>query len=325
MTPSGLEDLKPVYLIHGDEDLLLQRAVRRLRDRLEAAADVELNMGVFDGPSADIDEIIVAANTLPFMSERRLVIVRDADKMPKDAMHALADYCESPAEHTALVLVARKLAKNTRLYKAVDRLGGVFEFKAPRRSELPGLVAEMFEERGKAVDRAGASALVDAVGTDLRALESEVEKVVAHAGDDDRLGPQDIREVVSATAPTSVFDYLDALGARDIGEALTLLARLIADGERVHGLHQLSVRHVRSLLSVRTLLDRDASTAEIASTLGRPGWLVQRLSTQASRFEETELARALVLAASSEADMKTSRVDARLALEKWIVEVCSAA
>jgi DNA polymerase-3 subunit delta len=132
-----------------------------------------------------------------------------------------------------------------------------------------------------------------------------------------------VAQVVSATAPTSVFDYLDALGARDASEALTLLARLIADGERVPGLHQLSVRHVRSLLSVRTLLDRDAPQADIAATLGRPPWLVRRLAEQARRFHEDELVWALRSAAATEADMKTSRVDARLALEKWVAGVCA--
>jgi DNA polymerase-3 subunit delta len=280
-------------------------------------------MGAFDGTTADAEEILAAANTLPFMAERRLVVVRDADKLGREAAEAITEYCAAPAEHTALVLVARKLAKNTRLYKAVDRLDGVFEYKAPKRNELPALVGEMFEERGKTVDREGAVAVVDAVGTDLRALESEVDKIAAHAGDGARLGADDVAQVVSATAPTSVFDYLDALGARDASEALKLLARLIADGERVPGLHQLSVRHVRSLLSVRTLLDRDAPQAEIAATLGRPGWLVRRLAEQARRFHEDELVRALRSAAATEADMKTSRVDARLALEKWVAEVCA--
>ena len=132
-----LSEYKPVYLIYGDQDLLLERALEQLKRSVGELADLDFNSETFDGENANADEIIAACNTLPFASERRLVVVRNVDKMGKDGTDALVKYAENPAETTILALVAKKLAKNTRLYKAVDKLGGLIERAAPKASEYP--------------------------------------------------------------------------------------------------------------------------------------------------------------------------------------------
>jgi DNA polymerase III subunit delta len=324
VAPNDLSDLKPVYLIYGDEDLLLERAVRRLRARLAQVADLDFNMETFDGESASADDVIAAANTLPFMSDRRLVIVRGVDKMPTSALQALADYAANPANHTCLVLVARKIAKNTRLFKAVDAAKGTAEYKAPRRNEYPRAVAEMFHERGRAISIDAAELLVGAVGRDLRRLETEVDKAVAYCGANTKLTRSDIEGVISTVAAVSVFDLTDAVGNRNVTTALRLLAELIGQGESAPGVHAMVVRHIRQLLSARALLDRGATATGIARDVGMADWQARKVAQQAGRFTAGELIDALRGGADAELRMKTSQADARLVLERWIVEVCGA-
>ncbi len=328
MATSDLSDLKPVYLIHGSEDLLLEQAVSRLKRRFADIADMDFNLDVFDGEIADVDEVVTASNTLPFMSERRLVIVRKADRMPIEGLHVLADYAADPNPNTTLVLVASKIAKNLRIYKAIDAFGGVAEYKAPAKREYPRAVVEMFTERGKRIDLDAAEVLVRTVGHDLRRLSIETDKIVSYMGDTGDAGVafsrHDIETVVSATAPTSIFHFLDALGSRDAGAALRMLSSLLAEGESVTGLHAMSVRHIRRLLSVSALESREDgrhSPAAIAQEVGVPHWKYKNLSHQAGRFAPGELVEALRAAAATEAEMKTSR-ESRLAFERWVLEVC---
>lgn len=260
---------------------------------------------------------------MPFMSERRLVIVSRTDKMPTSALGVLADYAKDPNPETALVLVATKIAKNTRLYKAVDKLGGAYEYKAPTKREYPSKVVDLFERRGKRVGRDAAEVLVRAVGYDLRRLSIEIEKVVAFAGDKTTLSRHDIEEVMSTTAPTSIFDFLNALGARSARESLRLLAALLADGESIFGINAMAVRHVRNLLSARALLDRGGvGVSQMARELRMADWQAKTLVRQADRFSESELVDALRAAAEGETQMKTSR-DARLVLERWVLSICN--
>ncbi len=324
MGTQHLADLKAVYLIHGAEELLLEQAVERLKKRLSAVADLDFNLDVFDGESATAEQIVAAANTLPFMSDRRLVIVRRIDRMPADALSVLAQYAADPNPETTLVLVASKIARNTRIYKAVDALGGVAEYRAPTRREYPGHVVGMFADRGKRVGLDAAEVLVRAVGYDLRRLSVEIEKVISYTGDEETLSRDEIQEVMSTSAPTSVFDLLDALGSRDCRTALRLLARLVDEGESIHGLHAMSVRHVRNMLSTRALLEREGEgpvAALVCRELGVRDWQARSLVTQARRFTTAELVDALRAAAAGEARMKTSR-DPRLVFELWLLEVC---
>jgi DNA polymerase-3 subunit delta len=321
---TDLGDLKTLYLIHGTEEFELKRAEARLRDRLAAVADLDFNLDVFDGDSATGDAIVAAANTLPFMSERRLVIVRGVDRMPAARTEALASYAADPSPSTVLVLSATKVDKRSRLYKAVDANGQVAEYKAPKRSEYAGRVAEMFSEHGCGLESGAAQAMVDAVGLDLRRLAGEVEKVVAYKGAGSRLSRQDVEEVVAKTAPVSVFSLNDALGRRDATGALEAVAALTADGESIIRLHALAVSHVRTLLSVSSLMARGERSAGVAAALKRPDWQVRNLMDAARRYEPVELEHALRAAARSEAQMKTSPVDTRLVFERWLVAMCAA-
>ncbi len=318
----SVTDLKPVYLIYGTEGLRLQQALSRLKAMVGEVADLDFNMDTFDGESANADDVVAAANTFPFASERRLVIVRDVDKLNKDGQEALAEYAANPSPTTVLVLVATKLAKNTRLFKAVDKIGGAAEYAAPKKADYPAEVRRLFEARGKRIGLDAAGLLVSAVGYDLRRLSVEVEKAVAFVGSREEIARDDIEQLASTTAPTSVFELLEAVADRDCRRSLRLTADLVGDGESIFGLHAMVLRKVRELMAARSLVDRgQGSVAQVARALGRPDWQVKQLPRQAKAFTPDELVSVLKAAAQAEQEMKTSR-DARLAFERWIVKIC---
>ena len=286
-------------------------------------ADLSFNYESFEGESANVDDAIAAANTLPFASERRLVVVNHVDRMAKSAWDDLADYAADPSPTTVLVLTAAKFAKNLKLYKAVDNLGGVAEYAAPKKAEYPREVQSMFADRGKSASLDASETLVNAVGYDLRRLAAEVDKTVAYVGARPKVGREDVTQVVSTTAQTSVFELLEAFSDRDLRRSLGVLDRLIADGESIYGIQALALRQLRDLIVARSLADRGQGSArEIAGVVGRPDWQLRNLPRQARNFTIEELVDALRAAAETEAKMKTSR-DPRLAFERWIVELCA--
>jgi len=320
---TAVSDLKPVYLIYGTEELKLQQALQRLKAMVGEVADLDFNSETFEGDSVSADTVVAACNTLPFASERRLVIVRSVDKLAKDGLDALASYASNPSPTTILVLVAEKMAKNTKLYKAVDKLGGAAEYRAPRKQDYPAEVQRLFAARGRRIDGDAAALLVSAVGYDLRRLSVEVEKAVAFVGERVEVTTIDIEQVAATTATTSIFEYTEALGDRDCRRALARAASLLGEGETIFALHAMGLRTIRDLIMVRALIDRgQGSVGDVMSAVGRPDWQVKRLIRQAKGYSAAELVDGLRLAAEGERQMKTSR-DARLVLERWIVKVCS--
>jgi DNA polymerase-3 subunit delta len=324
MASGDLSDLKSVYLIYGSEELLLERAVKRLRDRLAAVADLDFNLEAFDGGATSSDEIVNAANTMPFMSDRRLVIVRDVDKLDAAALEALAAYARDPAPSTCLVLVATKVARNSKLYRAVAATGVAYEYAAPKRSEYAGEVVKLLRERGKRISHGAAQQLVDLVGRDLRRLDSEADKLAAYVGETAEVTAAAVSQAVAAGAAASVFELADAVGERDTREALRVLRRLLQAGESPLGIHAMLARHVRALVGARALVARGMSPDAMAPEIGMAPWLARNAARQASRYEPAELARSLAGLADAEEQMKTSSADAGLVLERWIVATARA-
>lgn len=320
MAVTRVEDLKPVYLIHGKDEFLLQAAVRRLRAMFEAVDPSQMDVDVFDGRQATGDEVVAAANTLPFVSPRRLVLVRNVDQMPASEHPPLVEYVASPASTTCLVLVGGGLAKNTRLYKALEAAGAVSEYGSPKRRELAQWAAKQVAEKGKRIRRDAADALVSAVGGDLRRIDAEAEKLVAYVGTRDVIELADVEAAVTTAVPP-VWSFLDALAARDATGAVTTARTLVVSGESPLSLLAAAIRRVRQLLSAKALIERGEQAA-VARELGIQDWQARRLTKEARRFRESELVDALSSAAAAEADMKTSRGDAGLVLERWVLRVC---
>ncbi len=320
------DDLKPVYLILSEQRLLRDQAVARLKKRVADVADLDMNSQTFDAESMDPDEVIAAANTLPFLSEKRLVVVTNIDKVNAASTDALVTYATDPAPTTVLALVGAKLAKNTRLYKAVDKLGGVVARTAPKRHELPAYVRRMFADRGREISLEAAERFVGTVGLDLQQLSIEIDKAIVYVGTDVReITFAHVDEIASTTAKRTLFDFTEALGDRDCRRALLVAGQLIDDGTSEYALHAMAVRMLRDLITARSLDERGHGEAlDVARELGRPDWQVKRLPRQARGFERGELVRLLQQAAEAEAHMKTGR-DPRLVLERWIIEACGAA
>jgi DNA polymerase-3 subunit delta len=280
---------------------------------------LDFNLETFDGATATADDVVNAANTMPFMSERRLVIVRDVDKMDAAALEQLAGYARDPAPYTALVLVASKIAKNSRIYKAVTSTGVAYEYAAPKRNEYAAEVVRLFRERGKRVELRVAQRLVDIVGRDLRRLDGEAEKIAAFAGDAGSVSMSDVDAVAAASAETSVFELTDAVGERDAARSLRLLGKLLDAGETPLGIEGMLARHVRALIGAKALSERGLQPDAMAGEIGMAPWQARNAARQASRYEAPELARALAGLAAAEEEMKTSPTDAGLVIERWIV------
>ena len=325
MASGDLADLKPVYLIYGSEPLLLERAEKRLRDRLAAVADLDFNMETFDGETASAEDVVNAANTMPFMSDRRLVIVRGVDRLDAAGLETLAEYAKDPAPFTCLVLVAVKIAKNSKLYKAVAATGVTFEYTAPKRSEYPAEVVKLMRARGKRMAPGAAEALVDLVGRDLRRLDVEADKLASYVGAATDVSVEDVCAVASASGSASVFELTDAVGERDAAKALRVVRRLLSSGESALGLQAMLTRHIRALIGARALAARGVPPDAMAPELGMAPWQARNAARQAMRFEPVELSAALRGLAAAEEEMKTSPTDAGLVVERWIVQTAGAA
>lgn len=311
--------LLPVYLIVGEDALKRDTVMKRLRARLAKLGDLSFNSDEFNGDTALGGDIVAACNTVPFASPVRLVEVRGADKLKKADAEALVTYLDAPNETTVLALVAEKLAKNTRLYKAVAKLGktAVIDCAPLKRYELPKTVRALAVGHGVTLTEGAANVLVDLVGEDTVHLDNELKKIaLAHRGSD-AVNEHEIMGLVSRTAEVKPWEFVDAFAARNTHKCLLYLGRM--DSVSPHALLAMCTTRLRELVCARSLAER-GNPRGVAAALKLPDWRCKNHATWARGFTAAELRQALISSRDTERAMK-SGTDPNAAFLDWVLLV----
>ena len=315
------QGLLPGYLIVGSDELKSSRAVERMRARLGKSGMVEFNLDERDmTKDPQVDDIVASLNTFPMGAEFRLVILTNCDKLPKAMSEPLVEYFANPSPTTVCLVVATALAKNTRLYKAIKKLGdkAIIDCAPKKTWEMPPQVVKMAAAHGKAMGLPAAEALVARSGENTRMLDNELKKLASMVtGSEITLA--DIERHVMRTAEVKPWEFLNAVAARDLVRSLELLKLQPAKSEV--RLWSLLVTRLRELIIAKSL-DTRGQGSQLATTLGVQGWQVKNHLSWARRWRMDELLEALSQAIEVELALKGSR-DSELALRMWVISMTS--
>jgi DNA polymerase III delta subunit len=326
-----MSDLKPVYLIAGSDRPKVERAVRRLRERV-GQASVETLSAV----EASAEQAVAACNALGlFVAEARLVLVEDVDGRPNaegrltggwkaaDAK-TVADYLQNPAPATVLALVASNAKKDSPLAKACAKAGEVLVYDAPKN--LASWVAKQFDAKGIEIDARAAELLVELVGDDATALGTEVDKLAIWSGGEP-VTERDIHALSPAVAETAPFELTDAWGRRDVAAVLRASELILerADQPRrdvVPRLLGILTAHVDRVRRCKRLDAEGVGPRDAATQLKRHPFYVQKLFAQAHNFSADELRGAVVRLAELDYAVKGgSRLSGELELARALIEI----
>jgi DNA polymerase-3 subunit delta len=314
-------ELEPVYLIAGADRPKIQRALRRLRDRIGEDAVELLSATTTSGEDA-----VAACNALGlFGGGQRLVVVNDVGQWKAADAKAVAAYLAAPAPDTVLALVGEDVKKDSALAKAASKAGSVLVYDVARR-RLPEWVAKQFSERNVEVDPEACRVLVEIVGEDPEELASEVDKIATWAGDGP-VGIADVELLAAGCAEVPGYELTDAWGKRDLRAALaafqTLLERSGDPVSRtVPALAGLLVGHVARVRACQAYAEEGLSAREAASRMKRHPFYVEKLFAQARNYGVDELRDATVrLAALDHALKGGSRLAPDLELERALIEI----
>lgn len=306
-------EIAPLYVVDGVA-ILASEFVRAVRAAVFPPGSMgeDFNYERFSGKDSKttVGRLLDAAKTLPAFAPRRLVVLTQADSLlpakAEDANEALIAYAQNPSPTTTLVLAADgKFDARTKVYKALKKHGAVARFEEPTERTMPGLVADRAEELGLAIAADAKRALADAVGTDLIAMRSALENLSLYIGDRKKVERADVDAVVPSVAEEKIFDLVDAIvdghQARVMAGLDTLLG---AQREPALKLLALVARQYRLLVRARAELDAGTSPGALASKLGIPPFVVDRLVRQASAGAPDRFARGLVSIATTDWRLK---------------------
>lgn len=298
--------IKPLILILSDQAFLRRQPVDILKKRIEDEGFSDFNYQSFEIGIDSVSEMIAAANTMPFVTSTRLVVIEAIEKAKSSDLEELAKYAENPNESTIFVIVGTRLLKNTKLYKRIKEKGDILERKAPTRRELPNAVLSLFKKEGLQANIQIAEALINTVGEDLDYLTQAVSRVALYLGTRKKVELEDIASAVEDSVQVKPWEFTNALQERNKVKALQLYQASIKQGISELALLALTVKMVRELITCRALIDRgEADLLTVATKLGKQEWLARRILDHSRAFKSTELNEIFLSLAEIEEKLKS--------------------
>jgi DNA polymerase-3 subunit delta len=292
--------LDPVYVLHSEHPVLIERVVTALRDAVVPAETRGFNYDVVEGKPTGA-RIVGLASTLPMMAARRMVFVRDLATMPADEADPLIQYLAKPNPSTVIVAITTKLDKRLKLFAAVSKKGWLHVLEAPRQV-APWVRAEAVAHNVK-LDAAAVTRLVDTVGNDLSRLSLAVAQLGLYAGDRP-VTSDDVDELIADTRERTVFELTDAIGAADRARALAAVASLCDQRESAVGVVIMLARYVRNLSQLHALRTSGVPRNEWGARIGVPPFVVDKLMSQARSYSPGALAAATTRIATADRALK---------------------
>ncbi|MFC4305541.1 DNA polymerase III subunit delta [Cohnella boryungensis] len=327
------EQLLPVYICYGTESYLMNEFVEQLQEKLVQPEHKDMAIVRFDTGEHALDTIMDEAETLPFLVSSKIILVRDqvlfaAGKESSKVEHRperLLAYMEQPLESTVLVfLVAQeKLDERKKLVKAAKSKDWVVAFAALQAEELQRWLLKRASGQDRSMGSDAAEELLRRVGTDMRALAAETDKLCLHAGQGGSVTLASVRSLVPMATEQNVFKLTEELAALRTAEAIKLYHGLLKQREEPIKLMALLVRQFRNMLYVKELGSQGYSPQQMASQLGLHPYAVKITGEQARKFSPERLAALLDELAELDYAMKTGRVDKALGLELFLLRTGS--
>ncbi|MBN2167900.1 MAG: DNA polymerase III subunit delta [Actinobacteria bacterium] len=330
-----VDDLKPVYLIYGDEEYSAREALKRLRGMFKEEADGDLDTEIMDAREAGVRKIIDSAEISPMISNRRLLIVQGVDKLSKADKDKIIDYIDEPNLKTVMVLVTSfpesgesrdankiKRIESSAIFKKVKQEGEALKFTQPkkgRQNRTEDWVRAEFKKRGKKVTEGASTLIVERAGTDLRDLANVIERVCLYAGEEGTVNDEIVEETVFQSAFHGVFELVDSVAERRRDISLLLLNRLISQGENPQNLFNLLVRQFRIMARVKSL-SHSYGRPEIASIVGIPPFLVNKCESQARKYSTGKLREIFIEFKNAQMEMHTAKYLPNTEYQSFILE-----
>lgn len=322
----GRDDLPPVLLFTSGkapfqkepwEPHLAERAVEQIIDTYIDPSMRDMALGVFHADEAKLADIVLEAQTLPFLVERRVIVLRGADRYnamsgeKNSPLYPFIGYLEEPSESTLLLIIASKLDKRKKLYKACQKLGGVVECPQLEDRALVSWIRGEMQRLGKEADSNAVNELIHRGGSRLGDINNAIALVSNYVGETPRITQDDVATACADVAEETVWSLTDAIAASDPNKALGTLFQLSELGK--------SPDEIMGIIN--WLLDSAYRAMPETEPTIKSNFVAKKVMPLAKKLGLAKLKRAFALCTETHLMLRSTGVDQMLALELLVIKL----
>jgi DNA polymerase-3 subunit delta len=309
------------YLIIGEDEYLRTREENRIREDSLSPEEIDLNYSVYR-PS-EINSIVDSLNTVPFMGEKRVVLVKDAHELSGEALGAIFSYLENPAGSNVLMLSAAGPVGDNESYRKLSSAMEVVKVDKPDPLTIKKWISSYFKKEKIEISREAVDLICELKGQDTSGIKNELDKLAGYSGGE-KIGAGDVEELVGRSVTETVFKLVDAINAKDAKWAFRILGDLYDQKKQPHEIIGYLAWYLKIMQKIVFLTAGGETNANIiASEIGYSAGYAKRLLRQAKGYSAGKLSKWVNCLLEADRDIKTGRKEARLALEEIVTKFLS--
>ena len=310
-------EFRQVYLLLGEEAYLRNQYRDKLKKALLGDGDA-MNFHYFEGKDVSPGEVIDLAETMPFLAERRVLVLENTGLFAHGG-EMLADYLKEPAPTAYFVFVEESAENRSKLYKAVTAKGRAVEFKTQDEAVLQRWILGILKKEGMNITGRDLAFFLEKTGSDMENIRGELEKLLCYCMGRDVVTAKDIEEICTKQISNQIFDMINAIAEKKQRKAMDLYYDLLTLKEPPMRILYLITRQFNMLLQVKELKNRGCDASTIGEKVGLAGFIARKYVAQAARFRTADLRRAVEDCVEAEEAVKTGKMNDVMSVELLIV------
>jgi DNA polymerase-3 subunit delta len=311
---------RPVYYFFGEDSYNLSFALHTLEESFKPLILSEFDKETIYSEDRSINDIIGLATAFPFGSEKKLIIVKETEKI-RDKK-PLRDYANSPAEFTVLVFFHNGSITNigTQPFKTLSENNFLYEAKELKGKNLIDWLINLAEEKGKVLSEENAQVMVDIVGENRSMLEVQMEKLFVFL-DKKEITIESIQQVSSELKQFNIFDLQNAVGLKDKAKSLTVAYNLLDNGAEPTFIIAMMTKYFTGLAKIPELKSKNVPDTEAARIVGTHPFYYRNYVKARTLFSDAKLVEVFRALLKADVSVKTTSSDNKTIIAILIDEI----
>lgn len=320
------------YIFCGLDEELIKEGISLVVNNTVDKSLLDLNYIRLDGLTTTFDDIMNACETMPFMGDKKVVVVYRAsflkdktDSAGTKTYNEILKYLKDLPPYTVLIMYylfndKRDTPKKSTKVKALDKVSKVVYFDKLKKDRYYKKVEEVFKEKGKEIGKIELRYFAEKVQNNFDIIRREADKLIAYTGDR-VISKNDIDRLIANSSEDDIFDLIDFISQKKVEKALDLLYELLSKSDQ----HMLIISNIENnfkrLYEIKILVQSGARVNDISSKFKLPTFVCEKLMNQCSKFSLKQLQRLMEICLETENKIKTTGVDKNMEMELMIFNI----
>ena len=316
------KSINPIFFIYGEERFFHDRILQSIGNRLfKNSSERSLNQQIFYGTESNESDILSSCLSYPMLSDYKLVIIKEFDKLKIDDKESFLKYINHPQSSTILVLMADKIS-NTTFYNSILKKAISIKCNPLYENQIYSWVDKQFREYRITIDKKCIQFIIENIGQSLLRLNMEIEKIINYIGTDSKININDISQLIGFTKDINIFYFQKMLASKNLNSSLKTGLKLLEQGESLAAILPMLYYFFRRMWLVKQLQSQNFNKNKILDLLKGNPYIYTDIFTSVGSFTEEHLENIIYILEYAELQLKTSQRTSQSIITMLCYNVC---